>query len=360
MTGDAVVALDVGPREGAAPDDVVARPERNLDLEPIAPRVVLDHGRAFPGGHGAAVIFHHHEGAVVQQSGPFRYEDGVEVQDLSYLFPPDHDEEVCDGRRIETQFRVRRGPEVLDGPALDPDLRPAAEPGVELAVGLEGAEDQGLEIMVPGAGAGSAPRLGRADEAAAPAPVRVLPPAHLQGGVFRVPVAVDNPYRPFPGHFLVHDHFFHRTVVLPDPADVPGLPSARIEGDDRGFIPVGFLGKRPVNLHVRAGQGIQESVGIQGPRAVLFPDFGSQEVPERCRIGSHPGGRCVADAGSGGFENLSHRVLLIVTVSGGGGDGVPDFGYLVLSERDGRQEARYLVEREFEGLSHFVGRRVVP
>ena len=252
--------------------------------------------------------------------------------------------------------------EILDGAAFHPDLRAPAEPGVELPVGLEGAEDQRLDILLPGPGAGGgAPGL-RADQdgPASLAPVRVLPPPHLQGGVFCVPVAVDDPYGPFSGHFFVYDDLFHRAVVLPDPSDVPGLPSARIEGDDRGFIPVEFLGERPVNLHVRTGQGVQESIPVQGPCPILFADFGGEEVPERCRIGRHPGGRRAADTRSGSLENLPHRVLLIVTVAGRGGDGVPDFGHLAFSDRDGGEEARHLVKGEFKGFSRFVGGWVAP
>ena len=174
MTGDAVVSFDVGPREGAAPDDVVARPQGDFYFESVAPRIVLDHRRAFPSGHGAAVVLDHHEGAVVQHPGPFRHEDGVEIQHLAHLFPPDHDEEVRDGRGVEAQLRVRRGPEVLDGAAFHPDLRSAAEPGVELAVGLERAEDQRLDVLFPGPGGGSRASGLRTDEnaPAAQAPVQ--------------------------------------------------------------------------------------------------------------------------------------------------------------------------------------------
>ena len=120
MAGNPIVAFDVGAGEGAAPDDVVPGAEGDFNLETVATRIVLDHGRAFPGGLGAAVVFDHHKCAVVQHPGPFRHEDGVEIQHFAYLFPADHDEEVGDGRRIEAQFRFRRCREVFDGTAFDP------------------------------------------------------------------------------------------------------------------------------------------------------------------------------------------------------------------------------------------------
>ena len=186
----------------------------------------------------------------------------------------------------------------------------------------------------------------------------MLPPPHLQGLVFRVAVAVDHPYGPFPGHFFIDDDFFHRTVLLPDPADILCLPAARIEGDDRSLAPVEFLREGPVDLHVRAGQGFQECIPVQGARSVLFPDFGSEQVAERGRVGRHPGSRRTADARAGGFEHLSHGILLVVTIAGRGGDGVPDLGNLVLSDWDGGEDACYLVQSENKGFSRFVGGRI--
>ena len=354
MADIAAVAFDVRTREGTAPDDVVPGVEGNFDLEAVALGVVLDHGGAFPGGLGAAVVLHHHEGAVVQHAGPFRHEYRIEGNLLSDLVASYDDEEIGDGRVVQPQFRFRSGGEVFHGSAFDPDFASAAEPGVELPVGLEGAEHQRLEIVLLG-GAGA-----HDDVAAALSPVRVFPPEHLQGLVFGVGVAVDHPDGPALGRLFVHEDFFQGSVLLPNPADVSDGVVARVEGDHGLAGRTERFRERPIDLHVRGRQGSQEPVGIQAARSVLAPHFGRQEVPEGLRIGFHPRAGFRSHPGSGCLEQVLHRVFRVVSVVGRSRNGIAHFPQLRLPERDGGQEAGHLLQGE-QGFSvlHVDGTVVV-
>ena len=69
--GEAAVALYVGTGERTAPDNVVPRIERNLQLYPVLLGIVFDHGGSLPGGAGASVVFRKAEGGRMKLLCPF-------------------------------------------------------------------------------------------------------------------------------------------------------------------------------------------------------------------------------------------------------------------------------------------------
>ena len=278
MPDGTAVPLHISAREGAPPDDVVPGVERQFDLEAVALGIVFDHGGAFPARQGAAVILHHHEGTVVQHAGPFRYEHGIEVHRLPDLVPFHDDQEIRDGRGVKLQLRFRGGRKVFYCSAFDEKFTSPREPAVELAVRLERAEDEGLEVVAPAARPSGAGR----DETATLAPVGILPATHLQRLVFRIGIPVDDPDGAFAGHFLIHDEFLHGPVLPAEIADVPDRIVAGIERDDGCPVVVEQFRIRPVDLDIRRGELVQEGLGVYGAGAGEgAPDLFGQKVPQR-------------------------------------------------------------------------------
>ena len=92
---------------------------------------------------------------------------------------------------------------------------------------------------------------------------------------------------------------------------------------------------------------VQELFGVQGARPAQGPpDVFGQQVPQRLRIGLHPGARFRADARSRGEEQVLHRVFVVISVSAGGGHGIPDFSDLGVSDGDGGHELGHVLQGE--------------
>ena len=206
---------------------------------------------------------------------------------------------------------------------------------------------------------------------AALSPVGVVLPQHLEGGIGRVVVAVDDPYGRLHRERLVDVDLLDMAVrPLPDEAvaDVVGSIIPRIEGNDRQHIAFPVFEIGPVDLCIRILQGPEIGIGVHrllprspGPRRAL-PDRLLQQVPHRHGIAPDRGfglQLVLPDARSRGGEKIPERIFLIITVVGRGQHRLVDLLHLLRPERHLGKQLRQLVEGDAGRLAALSGIREI-